>query len=386
MNSLKLILSNPAYFAPAWVFASLNIVTGTWVLYLPHIKVKFGLDDAQVGLALFCIALGILIAIPFVPLINKKMGEGQSTRLGIILFAIAFNFPFLASSYTLLCAYLFLVGLLTGFTDVSMNALVATIENKNKKAFMSAAHGFFSLGGFVGAGIGIILISLLDNPSIHMAIISIIVVGINLFISRDYHHVKDIKFIEKKEKRHYRSIRPFIGLSLVAFIIMISEGAVEHWSNLFLFDIVKVSESKAGLGFIAFSLCMTLGRLLGDGLSEKVGTIPLISYGCLLSAAAGLLIMSAQLVSSIIGFGIFGLGLSVIIPEIYRLAGQTKGVPTSVGISIVSGIGFTGFMIGPVLLGFISSLSSLVWSFGFLSIAILLAFVINTIILTRIYR
>ena len=141
------------------------------------------------------------------------------------------------------------------------------------------------------------------------------ITGLTPYASRfliRHQSVEAIKFIEKKEKRHYRSIRPFIGLSLVAFIIMISEGAVEHWSNLFLFDIVKVSESKAGLGFIAFSLCMTLGRLLGDGLSEKVGTIPLISYGCLLSAAAGLLIMSAQLVSSIIGFGIFGLfGISI---------------------------------------------------------------------------
>ena len=131
---------------------------------------------------------------------------------------------------------------------------------------------------------------------------------------------------------------------------------------------------------------MTLGRLLGDGLSEKVGTIPLISYGCLLGAGACILIISAQYILAIIGFGIFGLGLSVIIPELYRLAGQTKGIPASVGISIVSGIGFTGFMIGPVLLGFISSLSSLVWSFGLLSTAILLAFVINTIILKRMYH
>lgn len=385
MNSLKLILSNPTYFAPAWVFASLNIVTGTWVLYLPHIKGKFGLDDAQVGVALFCIALGLLVSIPFVPFINKKIGEGQSTRIGIVLFALAFNLPFLASSYTVLCGCLFLVGLLTGFTDVSMNALVATIENEKGKPFMSAAHGFFSLGGFVGAGIGVVLISLLDNPSFHMVLISTVVVGINLFLSKHYHYTKEIKFTEKEEKKNYKNIQPLIGLSLVAFIIMISEGAVEHWSNLFLFDIIKVSESKAGLGFIAFSLCMTLGRLLGDGLSEKVGTIPLISYGCLVSAAAGMLIMSAQLVLSIMGFGIFGLGLSVIIPEIYRLAGQTKGVPASVGISIVSGIGFTGFMIGPVFLGFISSLSSLVWSFGFLSIAILLAFVLNTLILRKMY-
>ncbi|MDF1699500.1 MAG: hypothetical protein P1U56_26845 [Saprospiraceae bacterium] len=74
MNSLKLILSNPKYFAPAWVFASLNILTGTWVLYLPFIKNKFALNDAQIGVALFCTAIGLLASIPFIPTVSKKNG------------------------------------------------------------------------------------------------------------------------------------------------------------------------------------------------------------------------------------------------------------------------------------------------------------------------
>ena len=130
MNSLRLILTNLKYFAPVWVFASLNMVTGTWVLYLPYIKTKFALNDGQVGLALFCLALGILVVIPLVPIITKRIGVGKSTFLGILLYAILFNIPLVVTSFTLLCVSLFIAGIFSGFTDVAMNALVATIENR----------------------------------------------------------------------------------------------------------------------------------------------------------------------------------------------------------------------------------------------------------------
>ena len=142
MNSLKLILSNKNYFAPAWVFASINILTGTWVLYLPHIKSKFGLNDGEIGLALFCLALGLLSSIPFIPFINKRLGVGKSTQIGIIIFCLLFNLPLAVDSFVALCVSLFSIGIFSGFTDVSMNALVSYIERSQDKYFMSAAHGF----------------------------------------------------------------------------------------------------------------------------------------------------------------------------------------------------------------------------------------------------
>ncbi|MGY8910191.1 MAG: MFS transporter, partial [Flavobacteriales bacterium] len=159
MKSLRLILSNLIYFAPSWVFSSINILIGTWILYIPFIKLKFALNDGEVGFALFFTALGLLITIPFIPKINKRIGVGTSTKIGIFLLAIAFNFPLLAPNYILLCASLMVVGVFSAFTDVSLNALTSTIEKREQQNFMSAAHGFFSLGGFVGAGIGSLFIS-----------------------------------------------------------------------------------------------------------------------------------------------------------------------------------------------------------------------------------
>lgn len=370
MNSLKLILSNQKYFAPVWVLASLNILTGTWVLYLPYIKTKFGLNDGEIGVALFCLALGLLSSIPFIPLINKKIGVGRGTQVGTLLYALAFNLPLLAPSYVLLCSGLFIIGITTGFTDVSANALISTVERKDNKTFMSAAHGFFSLGGFIGAGIGSVLIGLIATPAVHMAIIAVFIFSSNLFLSQQYQHIKeDIQ--EETSANKWKSLSPLLGLSIIAFMILFNEGAVEHWSNLFLFDIVKVTESQAGLGFIAFSLTMTIGRFLGDGISEQIGSISIMAYGCLIAAGAYLLILTANLWLSVLGFGVLGLGLSVIVPELFRLAGNTKGVQSSTGISIVSGVGFAGFLMGPVILGFISNAASLIASYVFLLVSVI---------------
>ncbi|MBU3011193.1 MFS transporter [Polaribacter vadi] len=384
MKSLRLILSNLIFLAPSWVFSSINILIGTWILYIPFIKTKFQLNDAEIGFALFFTALGLLIAIPFIPKINRKVGLGKSTKTGIILLALAFNLPLLASNYILLCASLLTVGLCSAFTDVSLNALTATIEKRENENFMSAAHGFFSLGGFIGASVGSLYISQFSNPHLHMLSISVLVIVSNLYLSKSYKNVQvDVIKTQPQKQSFYKNIKPLIILSIIAFIVLFNEGAVEHWSNLFLFDVIQVSESKAGLGFIVFSLMMTIGRFLGDGFSTKLGSLKTILLGTLLAFFAYLLIIVSQLYVTVIGFGFLGLGLSVIIPEIYRVAGKTKELETSFAISIVSGIGFVGFLVGPVILGAISNWSNLVTSYIFLGILMIIASFLTLFVLKK---
>lgn len=378
MDSLQLILSNLKYFAPAWVFASLNIAIGTWVLYLPSVKEKLALTDSEIGIALFFLALGTLASLPIVPYLNKKFGTGQCTKIGIILFAIAYISPLLAPTYLTLCCCLFLTGIFTGFTDISMNALVAEIEQVEAINFMSAAHGFFSLGGVIGAGIGSLLLLVYSSPAWHMFAVALFLVTTNWLLAKYYIHIKESTPSEVSSTNKLSSFKLLIGLSFIAFIIMCNEGAVEHWSNLYLLEIVQVDTTAiAGLGFIAFSITMTIGRFLGDRVSAKFGALRIILYGCILAIIGYLFILSSQLVLTVLGFAILGFGLSVIVPELFRLAGKTKGVPASVGISIVSGVGFLGFLLGPVVLGFISDFAGLKTSYVFLLILTMLALLLS---------
>ena len=387
MTSLKLILGKRTFFAPAWVFSSINILIGTWILYLPHVKNKFSLNDAEVGFALFFTACGLLISIPFIPSLNERLGTGRSTKIGIVLLALAFNLPLLAPSYVLLCSSLLVVGLLSGFTDVSMNALVSIVESREEVHLMSAAHGFFSLGGFVGAGLGSLVLLYFSNPALHMLLISLAVIFSNWGLAGNYVHINEAPERQEATEKQpfFTTLRPVLGLSLVAFIVMFNEGAVEHWSNLFLFEVVNIPQNQAGYGFVLFSLSMTLGRFLGDGFSLKHGSIKTLAYGCMVALLGYGFILTVHPLGSVLGFGGLGLGLSVMVPEIYRLAGKNKALPTAVAISTVSGVGFIGFLVGPVLLGVIAKVSALFYSYVFLLSSLLLALGIVGIYLKRKY-
>ncbi len=381
MHSLRLILSDLKYFAPCWVFASINILTGTWVLYLPHIKSKLSLSDADIGLSLFCFGLGILLSIPLVPTVSRKVGVGRSTQIAVIVFAILFNLPLITPSYHTLLISLFLVGFASGFTDIAMNALVTNIEKNNQKNFMSAAHGFFSLGGFIGAGVGILLMPIIGTPHYHMVIVSVIIILTNLYLGSHYNSIYEEPISNIQDNSKVSKLKPLYGIAIVAFIIMCNEGAVEHWSTLFLNEIVSVSAEKAGLGFIAFSICMTIGRFFGDSISQRLGSNVIILLGLLIAFIAYLFIISIQLILAIFGFGLLGIGLSVIVPELFRIAGRSEHIAPSVGISFVSGIGFAGFLVGPFIIGFLSDIKGLVFSYIVLGGSIALAIAICSLVL-----
>ncbi|ULC59051.1 MFS transporter [Flaviramulus sp. BrNp1-15] len=384
MHSLRLILSKFKYFAPVWVFSSLNFLIGTWVLYIPHVKEKLQLNDSEIGLALFCLALGVLLFIPTVPFLSRRIGIGRYTLIGVILFSIAFVFPLLVNSYMLLCVSLFVVGIFSGTTDVSMNAVVSEIEKKDSCNFMSAAHGFFSLGGALGAVLGSFLMPFFSNPGYHMMVMASFIVLTNLFLGKYYRGITEEPTIKQKSNYQLKTLKPLFAIAFIAFVIMSSEGAIEHWSTLYFVEVIEIAEKNlAGLGFIVFSTTMTIGRFFGDKVSEKIGSLKIIALGCFLGCLGYLGILLNNFIVTLIGFGVLGLGLSVIIPELFRIAGKTNGVKASVGISFVSGIGFTGFLLGPVVLGYISNAFNLKISFFVLLLLTILALSVSFIKLKR---
>jgi MFS family permease len=384
LNSLVIILSKLRYFGPAWVFASLNIMIGTWVLYIPLVKENLKLDDAQVGIALFSLALGTLVMIPIASKISSYFGLGKTTLFALTTFAVLFLFPVIMPTFVSLCISLFLIGLLSCLTDICMNALVSELEQEDGVHIMSAAHGFFSLGGVIGAGIGTLIISYIKIPFIHMMYAMAFVVLTNLIVAKSYFKVKGKAIQRDKKGFDLKLLRPLLGLTIIAFIIMGSEGAIEHWSKLYLQEIVMVvSENIAGVGFVAFSVAMTLGRFFGDAISKRFGAIKLIIGGTLVAMVGLSLVLSAQLVYVIIGFGLVGLGFSIIIPELFRLAGKTPGISSTEGISFVAGFGYVGFLISPPLLGFLSKLKSLKLSFLALLVATAIALITAIIIQRR---
>ncbi len=360
MISLQLILSNPRYFAPAWVFASLNILFGTWAIYIPSVKESLSIDKSQLGIAIFFLSLGVFTVFPIAARIINKYGVGKVTWYGILFNSLVALLPLLAPNYYTLMIALYLFGATQGLTDIAMNTLVTEIEKEDKKSFMSAAHGFFSLGGVL-AGLGSFFIISLGNPALHMGIVMLLVLAINFILYKNYFHI--VAAPVEKEPFSLKLFKPLLVIGIVSFIVMGGEGAIVDWSGLYLQEISLAPEALWGAGFLAFSALMTTGRFLGDSISQRIGSVKMVSLGISIAIFGYLAVLSTHTYLAIIGFGLVGLGFSVIIPELFRIGGNVKGIQSSQGVAFIAGAGYAGFLSAPPVLGFLAERSSLITTF-----------------------
>ncbi|MDE3743901.1 MFS transporter [Maribacter polysaccharolyticus] len=360
MKSLRTILKNPRYFGPAWVFASLNILFGTWVIYIPSVKEKLGIDKADLGIAIFFLSFGVFTVFPIAAKVINKIGVGKATSLGILGSSIMALLPLLAPDYYLLMGALYLFGAFNGFTDIAMNTLVTEIEKQDRQMFMSAAHGFFSLGGVL-AGLGSFFIMAIGSPPVHMLMAVVLVLGVNAIFFKRYYHVKAAPV--RKEPFNMKLFKPLMVIGAVAFIAMGSEGAIIDWSGLYLKEISMAPEALWGAGFLGFQITMTLGRFVADAISTKIGSVKIVALGACTAIVGFVMVLSTVTYMAILGFALIGLGFSVMAPEFFRIGGNVPGINSAQGVSFIAGMGYSGFLVAPPILGVVAKTWSLVICF-----------------------
>ena len=161
-------------------------------------------------------------------------------------------------------------------------------------------------------------------------------------------------------------------LGIISFVVMGGEGAIVDWSGLFLQEISMAPETLIGTGFLAFSVMMTLGRFLGDSISAAIGPIKIVALGASIAIVGFVFVLTTYTYMAILGFALIGLGFSVIVPELFRIGGTVKGVDSSQGVSFIAGTGYSGFLIGPVVLGFVAESFSLKYTFVILLLCTIL--------------
>jgi MFS family permease len=381
MNSIKFFYQNKKYFASAFLFFCFSLIFSTWVTYIPQIADKLLITEGKIGKAIFFSALGAFVMIRICRHIVDRVGVGKYTFFALIVYCIFFYGPFLAYSYNTLCLSLFFFGMASSSFAISLNSLTATIEKQDEIYIMSRSHAFWSIGGMIGAATGSFIAVLLHNPILHISILVAIILLIQFRIKFHYYH--RIGEVLIKEKNNKKNLKPLYVIAVVGLVMMVSEGAIADWSALYLKKIILLDMKYIGFGYAAFSSAMMIGRFTGDSLSKNLGSWQLITYSCLTGIVGFLLVLILNPVISILGFFVVGLGFSVVVPEVYRLASKVEGIKTSDGVSFIAATSNIGFLVGPVLLGFVAEFKSLHLSFmvltAFVSIAFFIAFAKNKV-------
>jgi MFS family permease len=344
------------FFVNGFLFANL-------MARLPELQQFFKINNSVLGTLLFFVALGALTAMPFTGWLTTKFGSDTITRNTGILFCLFLPFVTLMPILWLAALLLFLVGASMGSMDVCVNGQAVYIERHWNKPIISSFHAVFSIGMALGAGSGSLFsrfhISLFKHLIIIGFICLIIVIIASFYLIQDKESNAELHKADGSGGFRWPT-KAIVPLGIIAFCCMIGEGSMTDWSAIFMNKVVGSSPTFSAIGFGMFATGMTLGRIFGDRLTAFWGRKKLLIYDSILSLI-GLAIVLAyvSVPTALIGFFLVGLGVASIVPIIFSLAGNTKGVNPAVGIAMATTIGYTGFFIGPPGIGFLSDMLGL---------------------------
>lgn len=323
-----------------------------WAPLVPYAKQRAGLDEASLGLLLLCLGVGSLVTMPLTGLLAPRLG----CRLLIVCAAlvIAVTLPLLATLDTplALSLALFLFGAGVGTVDVAVNIQAVLVEKAGDRALMSGFHGLFSVGGIAGAGGVSLLLSQGATPLWAALAVSALIL---LALGGAGRHL--LPYAEgDSQGRGFalpHGIVLFIGL--LTFISFLAEGAILDWSAVLLTARGQLPAAGAGLGYTAFALAMTLGRLTGDRLVRALGGRRILLGGGLLSAVGlALAVMASEWHLALLGFALVGLGASNIVPVLYSAIGRQQLMPSHQAVAAVTTLGYAGILAGPALIGLVA--------------------------------
>lgn len=330
----------------------------SWASRIPDVKDFLKLGDAALGTVLFAMPIGSLSALPVAGIIISKFGSRNVALFSMLFYVVAMPLLGNANSTIQLAIALFLFGFGGDLLNISMNVQAVNVEKIQQRSIMSSFHAVFSIGFMIGAALGGFIASEDISVFQHLTFVGATDLFIGIIIYRLL--VKSDEQTDKAQPLFALPDRGLILLGIIAFCGMLSEGAMADWSTLYYKQVLNNSKGFATAGFTAFSVMMVLGRIFGDKIVNRFGLRKTLLINCLI-VFLGMFValISMNPISVIIGFGITGLGLSTIVPLIYSEAGHSKTMSAGVALAAISTVGIGGFLLGPVLIGFLSEFSSL---------------------------
>jgi len=339
----------------------------SWASRIPTIQSALNLSASSLGTILFALPLGFFISLAFAGWLIAKIGSKKAVVLSSTLYSMSLVGIGLSTSPLQVAASLLLFGFFANLLNISVNTQAVAVEDLYKKRLMATFHGLWSVAGFAAAALGTWMIGKSVPPLQHFIFVCLFVL-IGIAISAFYLVEKD-KHTDKKSPILALPDKSLLGLGLIAFCSMMVEGAMFDWSGVYFIDVIQVNSELTGVGYTTFMIAMAGMRFLADALAGRFGLRRILQTSGMLATTGLLLaVILPQLVPSLLGFLLIGMGVSSVVPMVYSAAGKSKTMSAGMAITAVSSLGFIGFLIGPPLIGFIAGASSLRGSFLALTI------------------
>lgn len=348
-------------------FALDGFIFAGWVVRIPAIKAQTEASASTLGLALLGVSAGAVITMTLTGRLCSRLGSARVTVVCGALLSLSIALPPLTHSPLALGLVLLVFGALYGGISVAMNSAAVDLVTALRRPIMPSFHAAFSLGGMVGAGLGALVAGSL-SPLVHLTALTVL--GLVLTAAAGPALLRESRKLPqpgpsapkgqdapapapRKQPRSTPATRRTVVLfGVIALCTAYGEGALADWGPLHLQQDLGARPGVAAAGYSLFALAMTVGRLTGTTLLERLGqTRTLVVGGA--TAAVGMLLgaLAPSLWLALAGFVVTGLGLANIFPVAVSRAGELAG-PS--GVATASTLGYGGMLLGPPAIGFLA--------------------------------
>ena len=339
----------------------------TWASRIPTIKQDLHLNDAQLGAALFALPVGLMLTMPITAKLlchcsSRAVMLAGSLFLSVILIAIGFT-----NSLWQLILMLLLFGSARNLMTLSINTQGVAVQALYSKSIMATFHGIWSLAGFAGAAVGLLMVYFNIAPAWHFIGASILLTFFTLYFVR---HTLYQQPIPQSNKQVFSLPDKYLlKFSLICFACMACENTMYDWSALYFQKEVNPDKTIATAAFVIYLVAMTTGRFFGDKIVTRAGIKKVLKFsGWFIFCGLLLAVALPYTATAAIGFILVGFGVSCVVPMVFSLAGRSKNMSSSSALASISTVGYLGFVLVPPFVGFVAQTASLRLSFAIIAI------------------
>lgn len=345
-------------------FALNGFGISAWVARIPSVRDHLHISVGEVGILIFGLAVGSVVGLVLAGHIVHWLGGRQSIRIslivaGVALAGIGFGTTVLSNFVVVLVA-LTVYGFCSAICDVAMNVEGAAVEQKSERTIMPLFHASWSLGTVIGAGIGSAAAFAKIDPVWHLGAVGVLLIVAVPIVARFIPDAEHVDAVGAPAAPLTFAQRMAIWLEprtlLIGLIVLgmaFTEGSANDWLALAMVDDRHVDNGQGALLFGVFTVSMTIGRVVGGPLIDRVGRVVALRLSGA-AAAVGLagVILIPSVPIAVVGIVLWGLGASLGFPMGMSAAGDDP-TRAAARVSAVATIGYVAFLVGPPVIGFV---------------------------------
>ena len=311
--------------------------------------------------------------------ISDRIGRRPFLAVSAGVFGVGIVGLAAANGYAALLAALVVLYAASGLYDVGINAAAVDLERSAGRRFMAVLHATFSAGGVIGAlSAGALLSWGVDYRYVYLAVLIPLAAVVLAVLTARFPSSGEPPGEAEKTGRYglYRNL-PLLLIAAIATLGLLSEGEMEHWSGIYLRQSLALPALLGASGVAVFHAAMAAGRVGAAWTVTRFGNRrTLLGAGLLTAAGMALSLATLEPLLVVAGFLMVGLALSAIVPIAFSMAGDLAPGRAGAAVSVVTTLGYGGFLLGPVLVGGLAEVLGLRVALGTIVVSGLVIFVL----------